>query len=31
MLKILNLDFDVSKMQISDFIEVLLQKKGNTK
>lgn len=31
MLKILNLDSDVSKMQIGDFIEVLLQKKGNAK
>lgn len=28
---ILNLDFEVSKMQIGDFIEVLLQQKGNAK
>lgn len=27
MLKILNSDFDTSKMQIGDFIEVLLQQK----
>lgn len=31
MLKILNLDFDVSKMQIGDFIEILLQQKCNAK